>query len=311
MPFAGITPLSLEAMTRDLDGFARDIVASFRDTGFAILAPHGLDQGLIDAVMAESRAFFALPEAVKRGYVIPGGRGQRGYVAFGAESAKDETLPDLKEFWHVGREAPAARLQALGLKENVWPAERPGFQPATLALYGALEGLGRQLLSAIARGLGLADAFFEMPVTDGDSILRLLHYPPIAADAEGVRAGAHEDINVITLLLGADEGGLQLLRADGSWLTLNPPPGSLVVNVGDMLQRLTAGSLRSTTHRVINPPPERRAFARYSIPFFLHFAPDYVIDPASVGLSGGDDPRFSPIRADDYLAERLAEIGLS
>lgn len=310
MPFAGLAPLSIETLASDRRGFAQRIVADFENMGFAVIAPHGLDQATIEAGLGQSRALFGLCEAEKRAYAVPGGRGQRGYTPFGSENAKDNALPDLKEFWHVGREAAPERLAELGMPFNVWPEQLVGFRTDTLALYSALEALGGRVLEAIAEGLGLRADFFEESVREGDSILRLLHYPPVSVDAEGVRAGAHEDINVITLLLGADEGGLELLHSDGRWLALNPPPGALVVNVGDMLQRLTAGRLRSTTHRVVNPPSARRGHSRYSIPFFLHFAPDYLIDPARAGFATAD-PRFAPIRAGDYLSERLAEIGLS
>jgi isopenicillin N synthase-like dioxygenase len=189
---------------------------------------------------------------------------------------------------------------------NLWPGEIPAFQPAVSALFAALDTAGRRMLRAIAVHLGLAPDFFDEPVAEGNSILRLLHYPPVAdAPAGAIRAGAHEDINVITLLLGAEEAGLQLLGKDGEWHDIAAPEGSLVCNIGDMLQRLTGGRLPSTTHRVVNPAPERAAHPRYSTPFFLHFRPDYLIET----IPGGPITA-APITADDYLRERLREIKL-
>jgi len=306
----GIFPVSLELANTRPASFTAALMASFQDTGFAVVTEHGVGPSLIEAAADQAKAFFALPEAAKRAYCPPHLRGQRGYTPFGVENAKDSDRPDLKEFWHVGREFPPGYAPGTALPPNIWPAELPAFRPTTLALYHALEAVGIRVLDAIARGLGQSEAFFEGAVKDGDSILRLLHYPPVSPDAQGVRAGAHEDINVITCLLGADEGGLQLQRRDGTWIDIAPPVGALVVNVGDMLQRLTAGALPSTTHRVVNPPPERRRHPRYSYPFFLHFAPDFLIDPAAIGVKT-DDPAYAPITAGAYLTERLREIGLA
>jgi isopenicillin N synthase-like dioxygenase len=190
------------------------------------------------------------------------------------------------------------------MPDNIWPAEVPGFREHELWLYEALEALGDKVLSAIARYLGLQRDFFGGATRDGNSVLRLLHYPPAPFDGPNVRAAAHEDINAITLLLGAEEAGLELLDAGGAWLPINPPPGSVVCNIGDMLQRLTNHVLPSTTH-------ERRGVARYSTPFFLHFAPDYLIEtlPGCVGEGRPDRYRDS-ITANDYLEQRLREIGL-
>ena len=173
---------------------------------------------------------------------------------------------------------PAGHRFADQMAPNIWPARPEGFEPVFLELFEAFDRAGDRLLSAIARHLKLAPDWFDHAVRDGNSVLRLLHYPPIPADAEGVRAGAHEDINLITLLLGAEEAGLELLDRDGKWLAIHPPEGAMVVNVGDMLQRLTNHVLPSTTHRVVNPPPERRGVSRYSMPFFLHPAPDFLIE---------------------------------
>ncbi len=306
----GVAPVSLNEADQDPDAFAIALLQSFRDTGFAVVTDHGLSRAVIGEALTEAKAFFALPEAAKHAYCPPDSRGQRGYTPFGVENAKDSDRPDLKEFWHVGRELAAGHPYRAMMPNNLWPSERPVFKPATLALYDGLETVGMRILAAIARGLGQPVDFFEAAVRDGDSILRLLHYPPVSPTAEGVRAGAHEDINVITCLLGAEEGGLQLLRRDGVWIDIAAPENAIVINVGDMLQRLTAGALPSTTHRVLNPPPERRHLPRYSIPFFLHFAPDFLIDPAVIGANT-DDPAFAPITARDYLVQRLRQIGLA
>ncbi len=195
---------------------------------------------------------------------------------------------------------------------NIWPTRPEGFRDTFVELFSAFDTAGDKLLSAIALHLGLDANWFDPAVRDGNSVLRLLHYPPIPVDAEGVRAGAHEDINLITLLLGAEEAGLELLdRQSGRWLAIKPPEGAMVVNVGDMLQRLTNHVLPSTTHRVINPPPERRGHSRYSMPFFLHPAPDFLIQTLPQTITAENPNRYpEPITAQDYLMQRLVEIGL-
>ena len=304
--------VSLLEAQHDLPRFARSLGDSFERHGFAVLADHGLDAALIRHALADARAFFALPDAVKRGYGVAGGGGQRGYTPFGVETARHGAHFDLKEFWHVGRElAPDHPARAV-MPDNLWPREVPGFRAHALALYDALESLGRTVLRAIALHLGLSDQHFVAGTTDGNSILRLLHYPAAPFDGPNIRAGAHEDINTITLLLGAEEAGLEILGRDGRWLAINPPPGAVVVNIGDMLARLTNDVLPSTTHRVVNPTPERRGRARYSMPFFLHFRPDFVIETLPGCISDERPNRYpAPITAMAFLEQRLREIGLS
>jgi isopenicillin N synthase-like dioxygenase len=292
------------------EAFSAAIGESFRSFGFAMVSDHGIDPDLIARGWALSRQFFALPDAVKRSFIVPGGAGQRGYTPFGTEIAKGAALSDLKEFWHVGRTFPTGSPLAGSMPENVWPACLPGFRETMESLYSAFDKTGARILSAIAVDLGLAADWFDEAIATGNSILRLLHYPPVPAGAEGLRAGAHEDINLITLLLGAEEAGLELQARDGSWLPVDPPPGALVVNVGDMLQRLTNHVLPSTPHRVINPNPERAGQSRWSMPFFLHLRPDFVIDPLPQCASAANPARYPPITAQAYLNERLAEIGL-
>ena len=310
-PTLSVPPLSLAQETADPDGFARDFGQSFERFGFAIIQDHGIDQALIDRAWTLTKAFFDEPVDYKKQFHIAGQGGARGYTPFGIEIAKDASQHDLKEFWHVGRELPAGHRYRATMPDNLWPDRPGGFRETFTALYAEFDRVGARLLSAIARHMGLAPDWFVDPVENGNSVLRLLHYPPIPADAPGVRAGAHEDINLITLLLGAEEAGLQLLDRDGRWLPVDPPKGALVVNVGDMLQRLTNHVLPSTTHRVVNPPPERRGHARYSMPFFLHLRPDFEIATLP-GCMGEDNPnRYpTPITADEYLFERLREIGL-
>lgn len=306
-----IPPIPLALAAHDPAAFSDRLAASFRETGFAVVSEHGLDQTLIERAFAATQAFFALPDDAKRRYHVPGGGGQRGYTPFGVEAAKNASLADLKEFWHVGRELPEGHRYAQVMPANLWPSDVADFRSATYGLFQALEALGARVLEAVAAHLGLPQDYFATATRDGNSILRLLHYPPVAPGMTGVRAEAHEDINVITLLLGAEEAGLQLLTRDGRWLDVNPPPGSVVVNVGDMLQRLTNHVLPSTTHRVVNPAPERAHLPRLSMPFFLHFAPDFVIETLPACVSPDRPNRYpTPITAQDFLLERLREIRL-
>lgn len=306
-----VPTVSLADANTDPQAFAQALGNSFHIYGFAIVADHGVPPELIADAEAKAKAFFALPDDVKRAYHRKDSGGQRGYIPFGIETAKGAANFDLKEFWHVGRELPAGDPLREVMPDNVWPAEIADFKAAELALYAALEKAGARLLSAIARYLDLAPDFFDGTIENGNSVLRLLHYPPVGADGPNIRAGAHEDINTITLLLGAEEAGLQLLDRDGHWLPVQPRPGELAINVGDMLQRLTNNYLRSTTHRVLNPAPERRAHSRYSMPFFLHFRPDYRIETLP-GCIDAEHPDLypTPITAHDYLYERLREIKL-
>jgi isopenicillin N synthase-like dioxygenase len=299
-------------MQQDLPQLAAALGQSFSAWGFAIARDHGIDPDLIAAAEALMRDLFALPEAAKRAYHHPGTGGARGYTPFGIEKAKDSALSDLKEFWHVGRDLPAGHGFAALMPPNIWPSECPEFAPVMRQLFAAFDHAGAGLLTAIAHYLGLADDFFVDTVRDGNSVLRLIHYPPTLGLDGGVRAGAHEDINTITLLLGAEEAGLELLTRQGVWLPITPPPGALVVNIGDMLQRLTNHRLPSTTHRVVNPPAERAGLPRYSMPFFLHFRPDYAIRTLPNCIGADTPDRYpQPMTAHAYLEERLREINLA
>lgn len=304
-------PISFSRWPTDKHGFATALGLSFRETGFAVITDHGLDQTVIDTAVQKTKAFFALSETEKSSYYNKANGGQRGYTPFGTENAKGRSTADLKEFWHTGRAGKPGAPHADSMLPTPGVLEVPGFDAATQGLFDALDSMGQTILKAIALHLELEEDWFTPRVREGNSILRLLHYPaqttPPPPGSE--RAAAHEDINVITLLLGADEAGLQVRHRSGQWLGVNPPPGALVVNVGDMLHRLTNGVLPSTTHRVVNPSAERSAHPRYSTPFFLHFTPEVLITPLAHCVAEGERA-LPPVTAYDYLMERLREIGL-
>ena len=286
--------------------------ASLRRFGFAMVCDHGIDPALIARGWELTGTFFALPVAEKQSYFLPGQGGARGYTPFGTEIAKGAERHDLKEFWHVGRDLPPGHRLEASMPPNVWPEHIAGFRETFTRLYAAFDRAGAAILSCIARDLGLDPHWFNSVIADGNSVLRLLHYPPIADAPPGaIRAGAHGDINLITLLLGAEEAGLELLDRDGQWLTIDPPKGALVVNIGDMLERLTNRVMPSTIHRVRNPDPARAAFSRYSMPYFLHPRSDFSIATLPGCITPENPDRYpEAITADAFLEERLREIGL-
>jgi isopenicillin N synthase-like dioxygenase len=295
----------------DFTGFAQAMADSYLRCGFAVISHHGLPQELVDGTLARFQQFFSRDDAAKRQWRVPGQGGARGYTPFGVEAAKGAALRDLKEFWHVGRELPAGHPYRQYMPDNLWVADIDGMRDYTYGLFEAFDALGNKLLRAIAAFLGLPHDYFADKVNLGNSVLRVLHYPPVPAGSVGERAGAHEDINVITLLLGAEEAGLQVKDVDGQWLDIQPPPHCMVVNIGDMLQRLTNHRLPSTSHRVINPTPERASQARWSLPYFLHFNPDFLIRTLPSCIDATHPDRYpQPITANDYLLERLRDIKL-
>jgi isopenicillin N synthase-like dioxygenase len=315
----GIPEIDLGGADGAPGAFARELRRAFEEVGFVGVRGHGVPDATIRAALETARALFALPDEVKRRYEVAGGAGQRGYTRVGVERAKDRRRPDRKEFWHVGREVARDHPLAHVLLPNPWPEEVEGFREAQLALYAELERLGLRLLAAIARSVALPETWFESRVDVGNSILRAIHYPPApdgavatAADSGGdARAAAHEDINLITLLVGSDEPGLEIKRRDGGWVEVTSIPGTIVCNVGDMLQRLTNARLVSTTHRVVDPPPPWNRRSRHSIPFFLHFNPDASIRTLPTCIDDEHPDLFpAPITANDFLQERLREIGL-
>ncbi|APE26870.1 isopenicillin N synthase family dioxygenase [Aurantiacibacter gangjinensis] len=307
-----MTDIASISLARPLGDIADELGRSFAEYGFAIVRNHTIPQDLIDRAEELAKAFFELPEDVKRSYKIEGSAGARGYTPFGTEIAKDAAVHDLKEFWHVGRALPEGHPLARFMPPNVWPAELPEFRDVFERLFTEFENTGDKVLRAIAIHLGQPEDYFTSPVEDGNSVMRLLHYPPLgdAAPEGAIRAAAHGDINTITLLLGAEEAGLELLDKQGNWVPVSPPKGALAVNVGDMLERLTNGRLRSTTHRVVNPAGEAARRSRYSMPFFLHFRPDFRIEALEQCVSEGETPP-EPILAEDFLQQRLREIGLA
>lgn len=307
-----LTTLPVLSLADEPAAFSHEIGNSFRTFGFAMVRDHGIDPALVARAWDLTAQFFALPEAEKRGYFNAAIAGARGYTPFGTEIAKGAALHDLKEFWHVGRDLPAGHPLADSMPPNIWPDAPAGFRETFEALYAAFDETGATILRRIAVWLGLEENWFDPAIDDGNSVLRLLHYPPVP-DAGGgaIRAGAHEDINLITLLLGAEEAGLELLTREGTWLEVAPPEGALVINIGDMLQRLTNHVLPSTTHRVRNPAGERAAHSRYSMPFFLHLRSDFPFRTLPGCITAENPDRYPvSITADDYLQERLREIGL-
>jgi isopenicillin N synthase-like dioxygenase len=294
--------------------FSNDIGNAFNDTGFVTITNHGLDVDLINKLYKEVQNFFTLPEAEKLKYEKVELAGQRGYTSKGREKAKDSKTPDLKEFWQTGQYVEDGDVIKDEYPDNVKVEEYPGFNEVTKEVYQKLEKAGKQILNAISVYLGLPENYFEDKVHNGNSILRGIHYFPIenpeALPADAVRAGAHEDINLITLLIGASADGLEVLTQQGEWFAIKAHGEDIVVNVGDMLQRLTNNKLRSTTHRVVNPPRELMKNSRYSVPFFLH--PKSSMDLSSLdSCVDKDHPKaYSDITAGDYLDERLREIGL-
>ena len=304
--------LPVLSLADDPARFSQAIGESFRRFGFAMVKDHGLDPALLDRAWGLTRELFALPEEDKRHHHDPAIAGARGYTPFGVEIAKDATAHDLKEFWHIGRDLPANHPLADSMPPNVWPDRPEGFRAVFSQLWGDFDRIGGVILSRIAVHLGLEEGWFAPAIADGNSVLRLLHYPPIeGATGEAIRAGAHGDINLITLLLGAEEAGLELLTREGEWISASPPPGALVINVGDMLERLTNHVLPSTIHRVRNPDPERARYSRFSMPFFLHLRSDFPFVTLPQCVSAENPDRYPvSITADDFLQQRLREIGL-
>lgn len=291
--------------------FASRLGRAFEDVGFVAVKNHGIPQALIQEMYGVVQAFFSLALEKKRGYEIPGLSGQRGYTSFGKEHAKGFDTPDLKEFYQYGQMVEDEEKNADEYPENVRVPEVKGFDATFYGAYRAFETSGIALLQAIALYLGLPERYFDNFVHNGNSILRAIHYPPIADEPKSaVRAEQHEDINLITLLVGASADGLQILTKGGDWLPVTSSGDEIVVNVGDMLQRLTNNRLRSTTHRVVNPPRELWHTSRFSIPFFLH--PKSAMSLACLsGCVDKERPKaYQDCTAGEYLDERLREIGL-
>lgn len=307
-----VPTLDMRRYDSDREVFVAELGAAYREFGFCCISHHGLDTALVERAYDAFRAFFALPVEVKRQYHLAGCGGARGYTAFGVETAKDAQHADLKEFYHIGREIPRDSRYAEVMAPNIWPAEVADFKDAGYALYQALDQLGSRVLSALALHIGLPENWFADKTHFGNSILRPLHYPPITQDdIPNVRAGAHEDINLITLLVGASAEGLQVKTREGDWLPITTQDDAIVVNIGDMLQRLTNHVYPSTTHRVINPQNDNARKPRYSVPYFLHPNPDMSLAVLPSCVSADNPSRYpEPITAHEYLMQRLREIKL-
>lgn len=307
-----IPSLDIRRFDTERAAFVAELGAAYREWGFCGIGGHGISPHLIDGAYQAFKAFFALPEETKRKYHVPGSGGARGYTPFGIETAKDSKHFDLKEFYHVGRELPPGSKYASVMPPNLWPEEVPEFKRYAYELYETLDALGSRVLSALALHIDLPENYFADKTNNGNSILRPIHYPPITADdIPNVRAGAHEDINFITLLVGASAAGLEVLSRKGEWVPFTAEADTIVVNIGDMLQRLSNHVYPSTTHRVVNPPGELARKPRYSTPFFLHPNPDFLISTLPGCISADNPNRYpTPITAHDYLLERLREIKL-
>ncbi len=291
--------------------FVNEIGSAYEDIGFVSLRNHFLDDALVSNLYKEVKAFFALDLAKKKKYEIEGLGGQRGYVSFGKEHAKGKKEGDLKEFWHFGQEPSADANLSETYPENVHVEELPDFNETGMKAYRMLEKTGIYVLRALALYIGVDEFYFDHWASNGNSILRPIHYPPITQEPKGaVRAGAHGDINLITLLMGASSGGLQVLRKDGQWIDAIPEEDELVINVGDMLERHTNNKLRSTIHRVTNPPKEQWDSPRFSIPFFMHPRGDMDLSCMDLCVDEQHPKSFEDITAGDFLTQRLIEIGL-
>ena len=291
--------------------FVQRLGKAYEDVGFVAVKNHGISDALISDLYQYVQEFFSLPSDKKRMYEIPELAGQRGYTSFGKEHAKGSDAPDLKEFFQYGQIVPENHPLKPEYPDNVSVAEVSGFNETLFQAYRAFEKSGKTLLQAIALYLGLDENYFDNKVEEGNSILRAIHYPPITVEPKSaIRAEQHEDINLITLLVGASAGGLEILTKQNEWVPVTSLPEQIVVNVGDMLQRLTNNKLKSTTHRVVNPPRELWHTSRFSIPFFLH--PKSATDLSALeGCVDENHPKvFEDISAGEYLDERLREIGL-
>jgi len=291
--------------------FINDIGKAYEDIGFVALKGHFLDDELVDSLYDEVKNFFDLPLEVKESYEIPGIGGQRGYVSFGKESAKGKKEGDLKEFWHFGQYVEDDEKRRKEYPENVEVKELDDFNKVGKQTYQMLEKTAKYVLRALALYLNLEETYFDNYIHNGNSILRPIHYPPITEEPKNaVRAAAHGDINLITLLMGAQGRGLQVQRHDGEWIDAIAEPDELMINVGDMLSRHSNNKLKSTIHRVINPPRELWGTSRYSIPFFMHPISEMKLDVLESCIDEDNPKQFDDITAGEFLNERLIELGL-
>jgi isopenicillin N synthase-like dioxygenase len=293
------------------DKFIKEIGNAYENIGFVALKGHFLDDKLVDDLYTEIKNFFDLPLEVKEKYEIPGIGGQRGYISFGKESAKGKKEGDLKEFWHFGQYVENNPALEAEYPANVIVEELPKFNEIGKETYRMLEKTAKYVLRALSLHLGLEETYFDNYIKNGNSILRPIHYPPIQNEPKGAeRAAAHGDINLITLLMGAQGKGLQVQNNKGEWIDAMAEPDELMINVGDMLSRHSNNKLKSTIHRVINPPRELWGTSRYSIPFFMHPISDMKLDVLENCIDKNNPKQFENITAGEYLDERLRDLGL-
>lgn len=293
--------------------FVNDLGKAYEEIGFVAVRNHGIEKDILENLYHQVSLFFNSPEKIKAVYNDDLGGGQRGYTGFGKEHAKNRNTGDLKEFWHFGQftEDSEDPTNTPSYPENKIVLELPEFNVYGKLAYKALENTGIAMLQAISLYLGLEEDYFDKKVIWGNSILRAIHYPPITEDPkDAIRAGEHEDINLITLLVGASADGLEVLNKQGKYIAVTEVENHIVVNVGDMLQRLTNDVLRSTTHRVVNPPKEKWSEPRFSIPFFLHPRPETRLDCLPSCISETNPKKYEDCTAQEFLTQRLREIGL-
>lgn len=294
--------------------FVAKLGEAYNNIGFVAIKNHGLSDDLQANLYSTIKEFFALDEATKVKYERPELAGQRGYISKGKEHAKGRNTGDLKEFYHVGQEVEGDDKIKEEYPDNIWPQEIPQMEEVTLTAYRTLENTGKMMLRAIALYLGLDELYFEDKVKHGNSILRPIHYYPIAdpdsIPEDAVRAAEHGDINLITLLMGASAEGLQVLRRDNKWIPITALPNQIIVNVGDMLARLTNDKLKSTIHRVVNPPRDQMNTSRFSIPFFMHPRSEMNLACLESCVDAAHPKKYADMTAGQFLNERLAEIGL-
>ncbi len=294
--------------------FIKEFGDSFSNMGFAIVKNHGVSEELKAKLFEVSKAFFELPDDVKKKYEDEANHGQRGYISKNKESAKGKSVPDLKEFYHIGQTVSDNDPIAEEYPDNIWPDAITEFEAVGQQVYETFENTGRNLLRATALYLGLDEKYFDDKIHNGNSILRLLHYYPVADKSQipegAVRAAAHGDINLITLLMGGSAEGLQAQSLDGQWIPVSPADDEIVVNIGDMLARLTNNRFRSTQHQVITPNEESWTKPRYSAPFFLHPRSDMDLTCLEDCVTAENPKEYSDMTAGEFLTERLIELGL-
>lgn len=315
MPITNIPAVDLSKFANGNEAqrqeFINELGQAWKEVGFVSVKNHGVPDEYINAFYTQVKRFFEFPTETKLKYEDFENAGQRGYTSFGREHAKGFDAPDLKEFWQMGQVVTDGDVIASEYPANISVDLLPDFEEIGRKLYVAFEQSGALLLRAIALYLHLDENYFDAKIHNGNSILRAIHYPPIQGEPKSsIRAEQHEDINLITLLAGASAEGLQVMDKDGNWVSVNAPEGHLVINVGDMLQRLTNNVLRSTTHRVVNPPREMWHTSRYSIPFFLHPRSNMDLSCLHNCITTENPLAYEPITSGEYLDERLREIGL-